>query len=80
MKTPVAVTLIICGTVLIALPFVSAAGVLKQLALTMLAGRGAVGSVAGVPQYADIICMAGGAIMILLGILGGVRSEKKTEP
>ena len=78
MKTPVAVALIICGTVLIALPYVSDAGALKQLALTMLAGRKAVGSVPTVPQYADIMCMAGGAIMILAGVIGGVRSETKS--
>ena len=77
MKTPIAVTLIICGTVLIALPCVSAAGAVKQLALAMSTLGNGVGSAPVVSPYADIAYVTGGIVMILAGVIGSVISERK---
>ncbi len=73
MKTPVAVTLIVCGTVLIALPYIHNTLAMKQVVDTMVALNKTVNLTADVPRYADAVCMIGGIVMILAGAIAGLR-------
>ena len=72
MKTPVAVTLIVCGTVLIALPYIHNALAMKQGVDFMEAKT--VKWIAGVPRYANVMCMIGGIVMIFAGATAGLWS------
>lgn len=78
MKPSVAITLIVCGTILIALPYIQNAIVLHQMTETTrdVLYR-SVHSKVDLPQYANIACMLGGMAMILIGIFSSPTEKRQ---
>ena len=76
MKSSVAITMIVCGTVLIAVPYIHNSVAMQQVANTMMALNKTVNLTADMPKYADTACMVGGIIMIVVGVIAGLRSAK----
>ncbi|MBT7053442.1 MAG: hypothetical protein HN976_00035 [Lentisphaerae bacterium] len=76
MKSSVAIALIICGTVLIALPYIHNTVAMQQVANTMVALNKTVNLTADIPKHASTVCMLGGTIMIVVGAIAGSRTDK----
>ncbi len=76
MKSSVAITMIVCGTVLIAVPYIHNTVAMQQVAGTMMALNKTVSLTADMPKHADTVCMLGGIIMIVVGAIAGLRSVK----
>ena len=76
MKSSVAMALIICGTMLIAVPYIHNAVAMQQVTDTMAALNKPVNITASMPKYADTACMFGGIIMIVVGAVAGLRPAK----
>jgi hypothetical protein len=76
MKSSVIIALIVCGTVLVAIPYIHNTVAVAQLTDTMVALSKPVNLTADLPKYADVACMLGGFIMIMAGAIAGLRSEK----
>lgn len=77
MKTSVAITLIISGTVLILAPYISTAIGTAQVAHTMSELSKPVNIKATMPEFYDTACMITGIIMILLGSISALKSKGK---
>jgi hypothetical protein len=77
MKKSVAITLIICGTILIALPYLHNTIATKQVADAITALNKTVNLTADLPKYADALCMICGSLMILAGAIAGLTSSGK---
>ena len=77
MKASVAIALIVCGTVLISVPYIHNVVVTGQVADTMAAMNKSVNITASMPKYADTACMLGGVVMILVGSIAGLRSKEQ---
>ncbi|MCF7709303.1 MAG: hypothetical protein K9N52_10435 [Verrucomicrobia bacterium] len=77
MKASVAITIIVCGTILIAVPYIHSTIAMQQLVGTMVALDKEVNLTADLPKHADTVCMLGGAAMIILGAVAGLRSDKQ---
>lgn len=78
MKASVVITLIVCGTILVAIPYIHNTVAVKQLTDTMVALSKPVNLTADLPKYADIVCMTGGFMMIIAGVIAGLPSEKSS--
>jgi len=76
MKSSVAIAMIVCGTVLIALPYIHSSVAMQQVTNTMVALGKTVNLTADMPKYADTACMLGGIIMIVVGGIAGLRSGR----
>jgi len=76
MKSSIAITMIVCGTILVAVPYIHNALVIKQVTSTMMALNKAVNVTSDMPRYASSVCMFGGIIMILAGAISGLWSSK----
>lgn len=76
MKSSVAIAMIVCGTILIAVPYIHNTLALQQVTETMVALNKTVNLTADMPKYADTACMIGGIVMIVVGAIAGLRSEK----
>lgn len=76
MRSPVAITMIVCGTILIAVPFIHNTVAMQQVTDTMVALNKTVNLTADMPKYADTACMFGGVIMIVIGAIAGLRTGK----
>ena len=68
--------MIVCGTILIAVPYIHNTLALQQVTETMVALNKTVNLTADMPKYADTACMIGGIVMIVVGAIAGLRSEK----
>ena len=79
MKSSVAIALIVCGTILVAMPYIHNTIAMGQVTETMAALNKPVNLTADMPKYADPVCMLGGIIMIIVGAIGGLRSGKPDE-
>ncbi len=71
-----AIALIVCGTILIAIPYIHNTIAMRQLTDTMVALSKPVNLTADIPKHADTVCMLGGFIMIVVGAIAGLRSGK----
>jgi len=78
MKASIAITMIVCGTVLVAVPYVHNAVAIEQVTSTMTALNKAVNVTADMPKYADSVCIFGGIIMILAGAIAGLCCKQLT--
>lgn len=77
MKSSVAIALIICGTVLIALPSVHDTIAMQQLATVMVELDKTARLTGDMPKYADALCMFGGIAMVAVGAIAGLRGGKQ---
>ncbi len=68
--------MIVCGTVLIAVPYIHNTIAMQQVVDAMVALDKTVNLTADLPKHADTACMVGGIIMIVLGAIAGLRSGK----
>ena len=76
MRSSVAITMIVCGTVLIAVPYIHNTVAMHQVTHTMVALNKTVNLTADMPKHADTACMLGGVIMIIVGAIAGLRTGK----
>ena len=76
MKSSVAIALIVCGTLLMATPYIHNGIVIGQVADAMVGMGKTVNVTAHMPEYADTACMVGGLVMIVVGAIAGLRSGK----
>jgi len=76
MKSSVAIALIVCGTILMATPYIHNGIVIRQVTDTMAALNDMVNVTVPMPKYANTACMVGGLIMIVVGAIAGLRSGK----
>ena len=76
MKSSVAIVLIICGTVLIIVPYIHNTLLMQQVTGTMAALGRDVDLRANMPEYADAVCIVGGAVMIAVGAVAGLCRRK----
>ena len=75
MKSSVIIALIVCGTVLVAMPYIHNTIVMAKLTDTMVSLDKPVNLTGDLPEHADIICMVGGFVMIAAGAVAGLRSK-----
>jgi hypothetical protein len=75
MKPSVAITLIICGTVLVAVPYIHNAIATSHVTRIMVALQKDVNLSGDLPEYADALCMVAGLAMVCIGVL----SQRKTQ-
>ena len=76
MKSSVAIALIVCGTILMATPYIHNGIVIGQVTDTMAAMNDTVNVSARMPRHADTACLVGGLVMILVGAIAGLRCGK----
>jgi len=76
MKSSVAIALIVCGTILVAMPYIHNTIAMGQVTETMAALNKPVNLTADMPKYADTVCMLGGIAMIVVGAIAGLRCGK----
>jgi|GEM_PF-1500636 len=77
MKLPgIAVVIIVCGTVLITVPYIHNTIAMQQLTEAMVELKKPVNLTADVPKHADTVCILGGIAMIGAGAVAGLRSGK----
>ena len=76
MKSSIAVALIVCGTVLIVVPYIHNTIAMQQVTGTMVALKGTVNLRGDIPKYANFVCMLSGIVMIAVGAIAGRRSGK----
>ena len=76
MKSSVAIAMIVCGTILIALPYIHNTVAMQQVTHTMVALDKPVNLTADMPRHADTACLLGGILMIVVGAVAGLRSSK----
>jgi len=76
MKSSVAIAMIVCGTVLIAMPYIHNSVAMQQVTGTMVALNKPVNLTADMPKHADTACMLGGIAMIVVGAIAGLRTGK----
>ena len=77
MKTSVVITMIVCGTVLVALPYIHNTVIMQQIAQTMVLLNKTVNLTGDLPKHADVTCMFGGIAMIIVGAIAGFRTSEK---
>ncbi len=70
MKTSVATTVIICGTLLIVVPYISCAIATSQVVDAMTELAKPVSLKTGLPKSLHLVCMVLGTLMIATGITG----------
>jgi hypothetical protein len=73
MKSPIAITLIICGTLLVIAPYVNNAIVMGQLTGAVAAIGKPVNLTGDIPKYTSTICTLLGIAMII----GGARKASQ---
>ena len=76
MKSSVAIALIVCGTILMATPYIHNGIVVRRVTDAMVAMSKSVNLSARMPRHADTASMVGGFIMIVVGAIAGLRSAK----
>ena len=76
MKSSIAIALIVCGTILIAVPYIHQTIVMQQVTSTMIALERTVNLTADLPKFASVITMIGGFLMIIFGAILGSRVVK----
>ena len=76
MKSSIAITLIVCGTILIAVPYIHQTIVMQQVTSTMVALERTVNLTADLPKHASTMIMIGGFLMIISGGILGTRLAK----
>ena len=76
MQASVAIVLILCGTILIAVPYIHNAVVMDQVTNTMTSLNKTVNLRADMPKYSDSACVIGGIVMIAVGAIGGLRGGR----
>ncbi len=76
MKSSVAIAMIVCGTILIAVPYIHSTISMQQVVETMVALNKTVNLTADMPKHADTACMVGGVIMIVVGAIAGLCTRK----
>jgi len=77
MKAKVAMTLIICGTVLFLTPFITHVILSRQVADTMARMNKSVDIRTQLPRSHHTACMIAGGAMILTGTTGALKQKKK---
>ena len=78
MKSSVAITLIVCGTILLAVPYLHNAMVFEQITDVINARDQSFEMNASMPRHADTLCMVGGGIMVLVGAFAGLRTGRSS--
>lgn len=68
--------MIVCGTILIAMPYIHNTLSMQQVTEAMVALNKPVNLTADLPEYANLACMLGGIFMVTVGAFAGLRSEK----
>jgi hypothetical protein len=76
MKTSVAITLIVCGTVLICVPHIHTVIGTSQVARLMIERDKIVNITGGMPPFYDTACLIAGAAMIIAGVIGAAARSK----
>ena len=79
MRTLVAIALIVCGTALIAIPYVHSTFTTHQMADVMISLKSSADLTTSVPKYANFVCFIGGPIMIIVGALAGLLPRKSNQ-
>ena len=69
--------MIVCGTILIAVPYIHNTIAMQQVSATMVALEKPVNLSANMQEHADTACMLGGIIMIIIGSFAGLKSGKQ---
>ncbi len=69
--------MIVCGTILIAVPYIHNTLGMQEVAEAMVALGKPVNLTAHMPKYTDTVCMIGGVLMILVGAISGLRSDER---
>jgi len=77
MKVSVAIALIVCGTILIIVPYVSHSIWMGQVADVMSQLSKPVNLKTGLPKSHDTVCMISGLAMILIGTISSFVKQKK---
>ena len=80
MKTSVAIALIVCGTVLIAMPYIHNTIVMHRVTATMIALNKSVNLSADIPKNANFINILCGSSMVFVGAIAGLFSVKFKAP
>jgi hypothetical protein len=75
MKSSVAIAMIVCGTILIALPHISSAISMHEVAKTMIALDKPVNLSSNFPKHTSSVCLLGGIAMIVVGATSGYFSK-----
>ena len=75
MRSSVAITLIVCGTVLMVAPYIHNGISQRQVTEAMVAIGKSVNLNASMPRHAESACMLGGVLMIAAGAVGGSRGK-----
>ena len=76
MQASVAIVLILCGTILIAIPYIHNAVVMDQMTSAMTSLNKTVNLRADMPKHSDSACVIGGIVMIAVGGIGALRGGK----
>lgn len=76
MKSSVAIAMIVCGTILVLMPYVHNTLAMQQLTETMIALNKPVNLTGDLPKFGDTICIIGGIFMILVGAIAGLKEDK----
>ena len=75
MKSSVAITLIISGTVLLVAPYLHSAIMINRVAETMAAVERTVNISSDVPRHLDTVCCVLGCAMIGIGAIAGLKGR-----
>ena len=78
MKSSVAIAMIVCGTILLAVPYLHNAMVIEQITDAMVALDQSVDLKAPMFRHAAILCMLGGGLMVLVGAIAGLRTGRSS--
>jgi hypothetical protein len=76
MKSSIVIVMIVCGTILIALPYINQAVIMRQVSATLVALNKDVNLTGSLPKHADIACIIGGFVMVFVGAKAGLGSGK----
>jgi hypothetical protein len=76
MNSSVAIAMIVCGTILIALPYIHNTIAMQQVSSAMIALNKTVNLTADIPKHAGTVCVFGGIIMIVVGAVAGLRNKE----
>ena len=77
MKVSVAIALIVCGTVLIIVPYAHTSFGISKTADVMIQLSKTVNLKTGLPKSHDTVCMISGLAMILTGAISSFMKQKK---
>lgn len=71
--------MIVCGTVLIAMPYIYSTVSMQQVTTTMVALNKPVNLTADLPKYADVTSMICGILMVIVGAIAGLSSRRNEQ-